>query len=116
MAHTRSLSPCTTLEESFGEDVTTFSTEGILGASGPLGCNVVTTTDPIIDEEVPEGTLTIETIPTVMVWMAAPQPSMELLPDQQQAYQEQQQVQAHARQIDAKRWATKYHNECHTWF
>jgi hypothetical protein len=36
---------------------------------------------------------------------------MEPLPGQQQAYQEEQQVRARARQIDVKRWAAQHHDE-----
>jgi hypothetical protein len=90
MAHSMSLSQRTALEESSCEDVATSGTEGSLGSFGPRGCNVVTLTDPIIDAQVPEGTPVVQTIPIVTVRMAAPQPGMELLPDQQQAYQEEQ--------------------------
>jgi hypothetical protein len=92
MAYNRSLSQCTALKESSGEDVATSGTEGGLGSSGPRGCNVVTSTDPIIDAHVPEGTPIVQTIPTVTVRTTVPQSGMELLPDQQQAYQEEQQA------------------------
>jgi uncharacterized protein YecT (DUF1311 family) len=46
-----------------------------------------------------------------MVQTAAPEPGMELLPDQQQAYQEEQQAWIHARQIDIKLRATQCENE-----
>jgi hypothetical protein len=57
---------------------------------------VVTSTDPIIATLVPESTPTLQTIPMVTVWMAAPKLGMKPLPDQQQAYQEEQQAGAHA--------------------
>jgi hypothetical protein len=53
---------------------------------------VVTPTYPIISTPVPESNLVVQTIPTVMVWTVEPRPGMELLPDQQQAYQEEQQA------------------------
>jgi hypothetical protein len=46
--------------------------------------------EPIITTPVPESTPALQTIPTVMVRMAVPQPGIELLLDQQQAYQEEQ--------------------------
>jgi hypothetical protein len=36
---------------------------------------------------------------------------MELFPDQQQAYEEEQQAQAHAWRIDTKRWVAQCHHE-----
>jgi hypothetical protein len=36
---------------------------------------------------------------------------MEPLPDQQQAYQDEQQARAPARQINAKQWAAQHHDE-----
>jgi hypothetical protein len=85
MVHNRSPSLCTTLGES--SDV-----KGSLGSPTSRGCNVVTSTYPIIATPVPESTPALQTTPTVVVQTAAPQPGMELLPDQQQAYQEEQQA------------------------
>jgi hypothetical protein len=49
----------------------------------------------------------------VTVWTTAPQPQlgMELLPDQQQAYQEEQQVRVHVWQIDVEPQATQRQDE-----
>jgi hypothetical protein len=66
---------------------------------------VVTLTLPIIT------TQALLTIPTVKVQKATPQPGMEVLPDQQQAYQEEQQAQLHAQQIDAELQAAQCHDE-----
>jgi hypothetical protein len=40
-----------------------------------------------------------------------PQPGMELLPIQQQAYQEEQQTQTRAWQIDDELWVDQHHDE-----
>jgi hypothetical protein len=77
----------------------------------PEGCNVVTSTDPVIDTPVPENTPALQTIPTIMVLMTTSQPEMELIPDQQQAYQEEQQARARTRQVDGKLWVAQCHNE-----
>jgi hypothetical protein len=58
---------------------------------------MVTPTGPITVTPAPENTPALQTIPTITGRMAVPQPGMEFLPNQQQAYQEEQQVQAHAR-------------------
>jgi hypothetical protein len=57
---------------------------------------VVTPTDPITITPAPENTPSLQTIPTVTVRTVVPQSRMELFPDQQQAYEEEQQAQAHA--------------------
>jgi hypothetical protein len=67
--------------------------------------------DPIITTPISESTLVLQTILTVMLQTTAPQPGMELLPDQQQAYQEEQQACSFSRQIDAKRVAAQRHDE-----
>jgi hypothetical protein len=72
---------------------------------------VVISTDPITAMPVSENTLSLQTIPTVMVWITVPEPRMEFHPDQQQAYQEKQQARAHAEQIDTELWATQHHDE-----
>jgi hypothetical protein len=97
--------------ESSNEDGAASGTGGRLGSPGPRGCNVVTSTDLIITTLVPESTPALQTILTVTVRMTAPQPGMEPLSNQQQAYQEEQQARAHARQINVKRGATQHHDE-----
>jgi hypothetical protein len=82
----------TTLEESSDEDGTTSGAGGSSGSPSPRVCNVVTLTDPITSTQALENTLAFQTILAVMVWTALPQPGMELLPDQQQAYQDEQQA------------------------
>jgi hypothetical protein len=53
---------------------------------------MVTPTDPITTTPVPEDTLSLQTIPMVTVRTVAPLLGMDLLPIQQQAYLEEQQV------------------------
>jgi hypothetical protein len=53
---------------------------------------MVTPTDPNTVMLALENTPALQTILTIMVRMAVPQPGMELLLDQQQAYQEEQQA------------------------
>jgi hypothetical protein len=72
---------------------------------------VVTATDPIITTPAPENTPALQTITTVMVRTAVPQPGVERPPNQQQANQEEQQARARARQIDVEQWATQCHDE-----
>jgi hypothetical protein len=67
--------------------------------------------DPIITTLVLENTPTLQTIPMATVRMAAPQQGLEPLPDQQQAYQVEQQARARARQIDVEQWAAQHHDE-----
>jgi hypothetical protein len=88
---------CATLRESSDEDDTTSSTGGSLGSLGPRGCNVVTSTDPIITPPAPDNSLVLQTILMATTLTVTPQPGMEPLPDQQQAYQEEQQARACAR-------------------
>jgi hypothetical protein len=80
----------TTLKESSDEDGAASGTGGTYGSLAPPGCNVVTATDPIITTPDSENTPALQTILTVIVRMTVPQPGMELLPDQQQAYKEGQ--------------------------
>jgi hypothetical protein len=47
---------------------------------------VVTLSVPIATTLALEDTLTLPTIPTITLQTASPQPGLELLPDQQQAY------------------------------
>jgi hypothetical protein len=62
---------------------------------------VVTPTIPITTTLVLENAPTLQTMPTVTVPTAAPQSGMELLPVQQQAYQEEEQAWIHTQWIDA---------------
>jgi hypothetical protein len=71
----------------------------------------MTPTDPITATPAPENTPSLQTILTVTVWTMVPQLGMELLPDQQQAYQEEQHVRAYAWQINAERWAAQLHDK-----
>jgi hypothetical protein len=73
---------------------------------------VVTSTDPIIATPVSESTLALQTILIIMVWTMVPQPRMELLPNQQQAYLEEQQAQACAWLIDVG-WVVAQHHDKH---
>jgi hypothetical protein len=57
---------------------------------------VVTLTDPITTRAASENTPALQTILTVMMRTAVPQPRMEFLSNQQQAYQEEQQARARA--------------------
>jgi hypothetical protein len=72
---------------------------------------VATPRAPITTTLAPESTPVLLTIPTVTVQTAAPQPDMELLPNQQQAYQEEEQAWIHARQVDAELPAAQCHGE-----
>jgi hypothetical protein len=72
---------------------------------------VVSPTIPITTTPAPKNTLTFQTIPTVTVQTVAPQPGMELLPIQQQAYQKEQQAWVHARQIDIELWSAQHQDE-----
>jgi hypothetical protein len=76
----------TELEDSSSEDGTTYGTRMILGSPSPRGCYVVTSIDPIIDTPDSKNTPALQTIPTVTIQMALPQPGMELPQDWQQAY------------------------------
>jgi hypothetical protein len=86
MIHSGSSSMRTTLGESSNDDGATSGTGGSLGSPGPRECNVVTSIDTLLDTPVPENALALQTILTVTVRTAAPQPEIELCPDQQQAY------------------------------
>jgi hypothetical protein len=50
---------------------------------------VETLSVPITTTPVPESTPMLLTVPMVTVWTAVPQPGMDLLPNQQQANQEE---------------------------
>jgi hypothetical protein len=86
MVHNGSPSQCTTLEECNDEDGAASVIGESYGSPCPRGCNVVTSADPIIAMPASENTPVLQTMPTVMVQMAVPQPGMKLLPNQQQAY------------------------------
>jgi hypothetical protein len=58
---------CATLGESSNENGAASGTAGSLGSPGPRGCNVVTSTDPIITTPVKEITPALQTILTVKV-------------------------------------------------
>jgi beta-xylosidase len=77
-----------------------------LGIPRPRRHNVVTSKDPTIAAPVLESTLALQTKP-----MAALQLGMDHLPVQSQAYQEEQQPQAHTRQIDVERWVAQHLDE-----
>jgi hypothetical protein len=64
----------------------------------------VTPTVPITTTPPPENTLALLTIQTVQLRTAIPQPDIGLPHDCVEAYQEEQQVQACARQADAEPW------------
>jgi hypothetical protein len=53
---------------------------------------VVTLTGPMTTTLRLENNLALLTIPTIQLYIAAPQPDIKLLPKQHQAYQEGQQV------------------------
>jgi hypothetical protein len=72
---------------------------------------MVTPTVPITTTMALESILTLHSIPTITVWTAAPQPGMELLPVQQQAYQEEQQERTHTRQINSELWVAQHHDK-----
>jgi hypothetical protein len=90
MVHNGSPSLHTALKDSSEEGGTTSGIGGSPGYPSSRGCNVAIPTVPITTTPVPENTPTLLTILTVMVWTVAPQLGMELLPNQQQAYQEEQ--------------------------
>jgi hypothetical protein len=69
-------------------------------------------TVPITTTTLPENTPTLLTIPMVMIrTTTSPQLGIGLLPKQQQAYQEEQQVWIRAQQIDAEQRAAQRHDE-----
>jgi hypothetical protein len=86
-------------------------TLGELGSPRPRGCNVVTSTVPITTTPALENTLALQTILMLTVRTAAPQPRMELLLVQQQAYQEEQQPWVHTQQINAELRAAQHHDK-----
>jgi hypothetical protein len=96
MMHNGSPSLHTILEESFDGSSTTSGEGGSFGSPGPQGCNMVTPTVPITTTPPSENTPALLTIPTVTVQTAAPQPGVGLLPEQQQAYQEEEPVRIRA--------------------
>jgi hypothetical protein len=65
--------------------------KGSSGTPALRGCNMVTPDVPTVETSPPENTLAL-TIPMVLLWTTSPQPSAGLLPEQQQAYQEEQQA------------------------
>jgi hypothetical protein len=79
MVHDGSPSLHTALEESSDEDGAASSIGGSSGSSIPRGRNVVTPTDPITTTPALKNTLTLQTIPTVMVRTTVPQLGMEFL-------------------------------------
>jgi hypothetical protein len=72
---------------------------------------VVTPTVLITTTPLPENTPALQTISTVTVQTVAPQPGMELLLVQQQAYLEEQQAWIRARQIDAELQVAQHEDE-----
>jgi hypothetical protein len=110
--HSGSPSLHTALEDSFDEGGAASGEEGSSGSPDPRAYDVATPRAPITTTLAPESTPVLLTIPTVMVQTAAPQPDMELLPNQQQAYQEEEeQAWIHARQVDAELPAAQCHDE-----
>jgi hypothetical protein len=91
MAHSGSPSLHTIFKESTDQDDTTSSGGG--NSSFPIsrGCNMLTLTIPITTTLPPKGTLAHLAIPMIPLRIAALQPDTRLLPDQQQAYQEERQ-------------------------
>jgi hypothetical protein len=82
MVHNGSTSLRTAQGESSDEDIVASGTKGSLGSVGPRGCNVVTSTDPIITTPAPENTPILQTISMATILTSTPQPGMETLPDQ----------------------------------
>jgi hypothetical protein len=72
MVHSGSRCLHTALEESSNEGGAASSTGGSTGSPDPRGCNVVTSTDPIIATPALENTPTLQTILTVMVRTMVP--------------------------------------------
>jgi hypothetical protein len=87
MLHSGSPSLHTTLKDSSDVGSVTLGAKGSSGFPDPRGCNVVTSILPITATSAPENTLAHLTILMVTVRTTAPQPGMEILPDQQSAYQ-----------------------------
>jgi hypothetical protein len=72
---------------------------------------VVTLTVPITTTLALKNTLALQTIPTITVRTVAPQTGMEILPIQQQAYQEDQQAWICTRWIGTDLRATQCQHE-----
>jgi hypothetical protein len=108
MTHNGSPSLHTIIEESVDEGDTASSGGGSSGFPISHGSNVVTMTITITTMPLPKGTPTPLTIATFPLQTIIPQPDIGLPPEQQQAYQEEQQARAHAQQTDAKRRATQW--------
>jgi hypothetical protein len=106
MVHNRQPSVRTIHEESSNEGNAALSGGGSSRIPNPHACNVVTLIPPVTTTPLPENALALLTTPTIPLWTAAPQLGTEfLLEQQQQAYQEEQQACACARQIDVERRA-----------
>jgi hypothetical protein len=88
MMHSRSSSLHTALEESSDEDGAALGAWGESCIRRLPRVHVVIPTDPINATPAPENTPALQTIPAVTVLTVVPQPRMELLPNQQQANQE----------------------------
>jgi hypothetical protein len=71
-----------TLKEFSDEGNTTSSEVESSGLPVTRGCNVVTPIIPITTILPPENTPALLTVPTVLMWTAAPQPGTGLLPEQ----------------------------------
>jgi hypothetical protein len=102
MAHNGSPSLHTILEDSSDEGDMASGRGGGSCSFSPRGCNVVTPTIPIATTPSPEDTPTLLTIPMASLWTAAPQPGTGLLPEQQQAYHDEQQARACTQQVDVE--------------
>jgi hypothetical protein len=111
MVHSGSPSLHTALEDSSDEDGAASGAGGSSRSPGPRECNVVTPTVPNTTTPASENTPTLQTIPTVTVWTATPQPRMELLPIQHQAYQEEQQARVRTQQIDVELRVAQRHDK-----
>jgi hypothetical protein len=96
VVHSGSPSLHTAIKDSSDESGAALGEGPSSGSPSPQGCNMVTLSVPITTTSALESTPTLLTIPTVTVWTAVPQPGMELLYDQQQAYQEEERAQIHA--------------------
>jgi hypothetical protein len=111
MVHSGSPSLLTIVEESANEDDMASSIGGSSGIPISRVCNVVTLIVPITTTPPSEGTPAPLTIPTVSLRTTVSQPNTGLLPEQQQAYEEEQQARACARQADAERRAKQRQGE-----
>jgi hypothetical protein len=111
MLHNGSPSLLAILEDSSNEGDTASSRGRSSSSPDPQGCNVVTPTIPITTTPLSEGTSVPLTIPTVPLQIIVPQSGPVLLHEQHQDYQEEKQVRAGARQVDAKRRAVQRRGE-----